>query len=175
MDLMSRTAAGWFAAWNSTVAGDVKLAEDASVWFGGVIRGDVAPIVIGRRTNVQDNAVIHCDTGVSNTIGEGVTIGHSAVVHGKSVGNGTLIGMHATVLSRTVIGNECMIAAGAVVPPDLVVPDRMVVMGIPGRIVRPVKPEELEYMRRLSSHYIEVAKEYVAGIFKSLVTQPGNG
>ena len=166
MSLFHQTAANWFAASTCIVTGDVTIAELASVWFGAVIRGDVAPISVGRRTNVQDNAVIHCDTDVPNSIGDDVTIGHGAIVHGKSVGNGTLIGMHATVLSRTIIGNQCMIAAGAVVPPDLVVPDRMVVMGVPGRIVRPVKPEELQYMRWLSAHYAELAAKYVAGEFK---------
>jgi carbonic anhydrase/acetyltransferase-like protein (isoleucine patch superfamily) len=166
MSLFTQTAGKWFAASTCIVTGQVSIAEQSSVWFGAVLRGDVAPIAIGRRTNVQDNAVIHCDTGVPNAIGEDVTIGHGAIVHGQAVGNGTLIGMHATVLSRTVIGNECMIAAGAVVPPDLIVPDRMVVMGIPGRIVRPVKAEELEYMRWLSTHYCELAARYVAGEFK---------
>ena len=174
MDLMTQTPGKWFAASTCIVTGDVTIAESASVWFGAVIRGDVAPIAIGRRTNMQDNAVIHCDTGVPNTIGDDVTIGHSAVVHGKSVGNGSLIGMHATVLSRAVIGNECMIAAGAVVPPDLVVPDRMVVMGVPGRIVRPIKPEELDYLRWLSGHYVEIAQEYVAGKYKSIIQRPAD-
>lgn len=169
MELIKRTAGKWLTAWNCTVAGDVTIGESSSIWFGAVIRGDVAPITIGSRTNVQDNAVIHVDTGVPNIIGDDVTIGHSAVVHGKSVGNGSLIGMHATVLSRTAIGSRCMIAAGAVVPPDLVVPDGMLVMGVPGRILRPVKPEELEYMKWLSGHYVEVSEQYVAGKFKSLI------
>jgi carbonic anhydrase/acetyltransferase-like protein (isoleucine patch superfamily) len=168
MELITQTAGKWYAAWNCTITGDVTLAEQASVWFGTVIRGDVAPITIGRRTNVQDNAVVHCDTGVPNSIGDDVVIGHGAIVHGRSVGNGSLIGMHATVLSRAVVGNECLIAAGAVVPPDLVVPDRMVVMGVPGKIVRPVKAEELEYMKWLTGHYLEVVRQYVAGKFKSV-------
>jgi len=173
MNLMTQTPAHWFAAWNCTAVGDVTIGEFSSLWFGAVIRGDVAPVIIGRRTNVQDNAVVHCDTDVPNTIGDDVVIGHGAVVHGKSVGNGSLIGMHATVLSRTVIGNECLIAAGAVVPPDMVVPDRMLVMGVPGKIVRPVKPEELEYMRWLSGHYIEVARKYIAGEIKSIFQAHG--
>lgn len=169
MKLMRQTSGRWYAAWNCTLTGDVTIGEQASFWFGAVVRGDVAPVIIGSRTNVQDNAVVHCDTDVPNTIGNNVVIGHAAVVHGKSVGDGTLIGMHATVLSRTVIGNHCLIAAGCVVPPDMQVPDRMMVMGVPGKIIRPVKPEELEYMRWLSDHYIEVAQGYVAGKFKSLI------
>jgi carbonic anhydrase/acetyltransferase-like protein (isoleucine patch superfamily) len=163
-----RTAAGFFRAENSTIVGDVTLGVDSSVWFGAVIRGDVAPVVIGKRVNVQDNAVIHCDTGVANIIEDDVVIGHGAIVHGKHVGQGSLIGMGATLLSRTVIGKNCLVAAGAVVPPDLVVPDGMAVMGVPGKIVRPVKPEEFDYMRWLVGHYIELANDYVAGKFKSL-------
>jgi len=150
------------------IVGDVKIGGESSVWFGAVIRGDVAPVIIGRRVNVQDNAVIHCDSGVTNEIGDHVTIGHGAIVHGKYVGEGSLIGMGATVLSRTVIGRECLVAAGAVVPPDLVVPDRSVVMGVPGKIVRAIKGEELEYMRWLTGHYLELARGYVEGKFKSV-------
>jgi carbonic anhydrase/acetyltransferase-like protein (isoleucine patch superfamily) len=168
MPLFTRTPAGLFLAHNATVVGDVTLGEDSSVWFNAVIRGDVAPVRIGKRVNVQDNCTIHCDTGIENAIADDVTIGHGAIVHGMSVGRGTLIGMHATVLSRAKIGNECLIAAGAVVPPGLVVPDGMAVMGVPGKIVRPVKQEEFEYMRWLTTHYAELAAEYVAGKFNSI-------
>jgi carbonic anhydrase/acetyltransferase-like protein (isoleucine patch superfamily) len=169
MDLMIQTPGQWFAAWNCTLTGDVTIGPQASFWFGAVVRGDVAPVTIGRRTNVQDNAVIHCDSGVPNTIGDEVTIGHGAIVHGRSVGHGTLIGMNATVLSRTVIGRQCLIAAGSVVPPDLAVPDRMLVMGVPGKIVRPLKAEELEYLHWLTDHYVQVAGEYAAGKFRQLI------
>jgi carbonic anhydrase/acetyltransferase-like protein (isoleucine patch superfamily) len=156
---------GFLFAENSTIVGDVRLGKQSSVWFNAVIRGDVAAVIIGQRVNVQDNAVIHCDTGVDNEIQDDVTIGHGAIVHGKFVGAGSLIGMASTLLSRSSIGRECLIAAGAVVPPDLVVPDGMVVMGVPGKIVRPVKPEELQYMRWLRGHYVELAEQYAAGKF----------
>jgi carbonic anhydrase/acetyltransferase-like protein (isoleucine patch superfamily) len=165
MPLFTRHADGSFRAHNCTVVGDVSLGTDASVWFNAVIRGDVAPVVIGPRTNVQDGAVLHCDSGVANQIGSDVVIGHGAIVHGKSVGDGTLIGMGAVVLGQTVIGRDCLIAAGAVVPPGLVVPDGSAVMGVPGKITRPVKPEEREYMRRLQKHYVELAERYVRGEF----------
>ena len=165
MPLFTRRRDGSFRASNATVAGDVKLGPDASVWFNAVIRGDVAPVTIGRRTNVQDGAVIHCDSGVPNAIGDDVVIGHGAVVHGQSIGDGTLVGMAAVVLGRTVVGRGCLIAAGAVVPPGLVVPDGMCVMGVPGRIVRPVKPTEVEYARWLSGHYVALAERYAAGEF----------
>jgi len=163
--LFSEVADGSYRAFNAVVAGQVTCGKHASFWFNAVVRGDVAPVTIGQRVNVQDNAVIHCDTGVPNVIEDDVTIGHGAIVHGKFVGRGTLIGMGSTVLSRTVIGVECLIAAGCVVPPDLVVPDHHVVMGVPGKIVRPVKEEELKYMRWLINHYVELAQQYVNGRF----------
>src|SRR4051812_5450134 len=112
-----RKTDGYFIAHNATVVGDVTVGESASFWFNAVVRGDVAPVIIGRRVNVQDNAVIHCDTDVPNTIEDDVTIGHGAIVHGTFVGRGSLIGMGSVLLGRTRIGRECLVAAGAVVPP----------------------------------------------------------
>jgi carbonic anhydrase/acetyltransferase-like protein (isoleucine patch superfamily) len=171
--LFTQLDAGYFRAHNCTIVGDVSIGADSSVWFGAVIRGDVAPVVIGRRVNVQDNAVVHCDSGVANVIEDDVVIGHGAIVHGKFVGAGSLIGMGATLLSRTVVGKNCLIAAGAVVPPDLVVPDGMAVMGVPGKIVRPVKAEEFDYMRWLVGHYQELARDYVAGKFDETKSDGG--
>jgi carbonic anhydrase/acetyltransferase-like protein (isoleucine patch superfamily) len=165
MSLFRKTSAGVLIAHSATVVGDVRMGEQCSVWFNAVIRGDVAPVRIGKRVNIQDNCTVHCDTDVENVIEDEVTIGHGAIVHGRFVGTGSLIGMHATVLSRTHIGRGCLIAAGAVVPPDLQVPDGMVVMGVPGKIVRPVKEEELKYMRWLNPHYVELAEKYAAGGF----------
>src|SRR5947209_1839984 len=138
----SKTGQGYFVAHNCTIVGDVRIGELSSFWFNAVVRGDVAPVTIGRRTNVQDGAVIHCDSGVPNQIEDDVVIGHRAIVHGTYVGRGSLIGMGAILLSRTRIGRECLVAAGAVVPPDTNVPDRMLVMGVPAKIVRPVNEEE---------------------------------
>jgi carbonic anhydrase/acetyltransferase-like protein (isoleucine patch superfamily) len=163
MASFKRTPNGVYICDSCMITGDVKLGVDSSVWFSAVIRGDVAPVTIGNRTNVQDGAVVHCDTDVPNVIEDDVVIGHRAVVHGTHVGAGSLIGMGAVLLSRTRIGKGCLVAAGAVVPPDLVVPDGMVVMGVPGKIVRPVKPEELEYMKWLVPHYVELAQKYVDG------------
>jgi carbonic anhydrase/acetyltransferase-like protein (isoleucine patch superfamily) len=163
MNLFTRTPAGVYLAHNATVVGDVTIGRDSSCWFNAVVRGDVAPVVIGANVNVQDGAVVHCDTGVANVIEDDVTIGHAAVVHGMFVGRGSLIGMSATLLGRTKIGSECLVAAGAVVPPGLEVPDRMVVMGVPGKIVRPVSEKELEYMRWLVPHYVEMAQKYAEG------------
>jgi carbonic anhydrase/acetyltransferase-like protein (isoleucine patch superfamily) len=168
MHLFTRTASGIFIAHTARVVGDVAAGENASFWFNAVVRGDVAPVTIGRNVNVQDGAVVHCDTGVPNVIEDDVTIGHGAIVHGAFLGRGSLVGMGAKVLGRSRIGSECLIAAGAVVPPGLEVPDRMVVMGVPGKIVRPVKDEELKYMRWLAPHYVELAKKHARGEFKVL-------
>ncbi len=167
MALFTKHLDGSFRAHNSTVVGDVVAGSESSFWFNTVVRGDVAPVVIGRRTNVQDCAVVHCDGGVPNIIGDDVVIGHGAIVHGQAVGNGSLIGMSATLLSRSKVGNECLIAAGAVVAPDMIIPDRMVVMGVPGKIIRPVKDSELEYMRMLAGRYVELAEKYIRGGFEN--------
>jgi carbonic anhydrase/acetyltransferase-like protein (isoleucine patch superfamily) len=160
MPLFTKSPGGFFLANSATVVGDVTAGADVSFWFGAVVRGDVAPVSIGRRTNVQDGAVVHCDTGIANVIGDDVTIGHRAVVHGAFVGRGTLVGIGAVLLGRSRIGRECLVAAGAVVPPGLEVPDRMVVMGVPGRVVRPVTEDDLKYMRWLVPHYVRLAERY---------------
>lgn len=169
----TKTAGNCFFAPNAVVVGDVTMGEQCSFWFGAVVRGDVAPIRIGQRVNVQDNAVIHCDSGVPNIIEDDVTIGHTAIVHGAHVGRGSLIGMGARVLGQTRIGHECLIAAGAVVSPGMEVPERMVVMGVPGRIVRPVTDEELKYMRWLTTHYISLSEKYVVDGFRCCVRSEG--
>lgn len=151
---------GWYVASTAVVCGDVRIGRDVSFWFGSVVRGDVAPITVGPGTNVQDNAVIHCDKGIPNVIGRNVTIGHAAVVHGAEVGDGSLIGMAATLLGQSVIGRECLVAAGAVVPPRMVVPDRTLVAGVPARIVREVSETDLAYLRRLPPHYVKLARQY---------------
>jgi carbonic anhydrase/acetyltransferase-like protein (isoleucine patch superfamily) len=163
MPLITRTPSGYYRAHNATITGDVTIGALASFWFNAVVRGDVAPLSIGSRTNVQDGAVIHADTDVPNQIGDDVVIGHGAIIHGTKVGNRCLIGMGATLLSNTKLGDDVFIAAGAVVPPNLEVPDGMMVMGVPGKIVRPVSEKERQYMRWLAAHYVEVAEKYVSG------------
>ena len=151
---------GCYIADTARVVGDVRLGADVNIWYGAVVRGDVAPIVIGEGTNVQDNAVLHCDHLYANVIGARVVIGHGAIVHGESVGDGTLIGMGAVVMGRTRIGKGCLIAAGAVVPPGLEVPDGSVVMGVPGKIVRAVNDDDRVYLEKLPGHYINLARRH---------------
>ena len=147
-----------YLADTARVVGEVELGEGVNLWYGAVIRGDVAPVSIGTGTNIQDAAVVHCDSDVPNVIEANVSVGHGAIVHGKRVGEGTLIGMGATVLGQTVIGRGCLVAAGALVPPGLEVPDGHVVMGVPGRVVRPINDKERAYLAWLAPHYVELAR-----------------
>lgn len=160
-----RTKQGWYAADTAVVTADVSIGEDASLWFGTVVRGDVAPITIGARTNVQDLALVHCDSGFPNHIGADVTIGHRAVVHGVLVGDGALIGMGAILLGESRVEAGALVAAGAVVPPRMVVPTRTLVAGVPAKIVRELTERDLAYMRSLPPHYVRLAKKYAAGEF----------
>src|SRR5215203_3776436 len=168
MSLFTKTPGNFYVARGATIVGDVRIGELCSFWFGAVVRGDVATVTLGRRVNVQDNCVIHTDTDVPNVIEDDVTIGHGAIVHGKFVGQGTLIGMGATLLSRTKIGRGCLIGAGAVVPPDMEVPDGMVVVGVPGKVVRPVSADDRKYMEWLTGYYPQLAQRHVDGAFSSL-------
>lgn len=149
-----------YLADTARVMGEVTLGQGVNLWYGAVIRGDVDAITVGVGTNIQENAVIHCDGGTPNDIGEHVSIGHGAIVHGKRVGDGSLIGMGAMVLGGSVVGKGCLIAAGALVTENMVVPNGMVVMGVPGKVVRPVSEEEAKMMRWLAPHYVELAKKH---------------
>lgn len=137
-----RTDAAAFVAPNATLAGNVRLEEGSSVWYGAVLRADTGRIVVGRNSNVQDNAVLHTGPDLDVVIGERVSIGHSAVVHGCTVGDDCLIGMHATVLNGAVLGEGCLIAAGALVTENTVIPPHSLVMGIPGKVRGTVTPEK---------------------------------
>ena len=159
----TKTPGGWYVADTAVVMADVQIGEDVSIWFGTVIRGDVAPITIGPRTNVQDLSLIHCDGGFPNHIGADVTIGHGAIVHGVKVGDRALIGMGARLLAQSVVGVEALVAAGAVVPPRMVVPARTLVAGVPARFIRKVTDQDLEYMRSLPPHYVRLAMAYASG------------
>src|SRR5688572_27920749 len=161
MSLFTKTPGNYYVARNATIVGDVRIGELCSFWFGAVVRGDVAPVTLGRRVNVQDNCVIHCDTDVPNVIEDDVTIGHGAIVHGEFVGKGSLIGMGSTLLSRTKVGRGCLIGAGAVVPPGLEVPDNMVVIGVPVNILRPVIDEYLKYLNWSIEPYVVLAQKHV--------------
>jgi carbonic anhydrase/acetyltransferase-like protein (isoleucine patch superfamily) len=153
-----------FVAEGARVIGDVHLADAASVWFGAVLRGDYMPIRIGARTNVQDNAVVHI-TAEQNaaTVGDDVTVGHSAIIHGCTIGNRCLIGMGSTVLDGAVVGDDSFVAAGSLVTPGTIIPARSFVMGRPAKIVRPVRDTDLASIREAALRYVQYAGEFRTG------------
>lgn len=149
----------WIAP-NATVIGDVELAENASVWFGAVIRGDTEWVRIGKRSNVQDLVCIHADEGVPCTVGDDTTIGHSAVVHGAKIGNNVLIGIRAVVLNGAVVGDNSIVAAGAVVLEGQQIPPRSLAVGIPARIVRELSDADIGRIHFGAEHYTQAAVAY---------------
>jgi carbonic anhydrase/acetyltransferase-like protein (isoleucine patch superfamily) len=155
-----------YLAHNATITGDVRCGVGVNLWFNVVVRGDVAPITLGDFVNIQDGAIVHCDFDMPLVIEPGVVAGHAAILHGIRVGADTLVGMGATLLSGTDIGAECVIAAGSVVPPGLVVPPRSLVMGVPGRVVRTVTPEDVERTRAINRRYRELARQHAEGQFR---------
>ncbi len=150
-----------YIADTARVIGRVTLGRSVNVWYGATIRGDVAPIVVGDETNVQENAVIHGDEGTENVIGSRVTIGHGAIVHGVEVGDESLIGINATLLAASRVGRGCLIGAGAVLAPGVEVPDGMVVMGVPGKVIRPVTEEERQAMADGADEYLRLARLHI--------------
>jgi carbonic anhydrase/acetyltransferase-like protein (isoleucine patch superfamily) len=164
----------YYIAPGVVVTGDVVLSPGVNLWYGTVVRGDLARVTLGRRVNVQDGCVIHTDSGCPLDIEEGVVIGHRAVLHGKRVGRDTLVGMGALLLSGCDIGEECLIAAGALVTEGRRIPPRSVVMGVPGRVVREIRADELRETRAISANYLELAQRYAAGAFPPR-TVPGLG
>jgi len=150
-----------FVADSAAVIGDVHLGDEAGVWFGAVLRGDYYPIRIGARTNVQDNVVVHITADqAATTIGDDVTIGHAAVIHGCTIGNLCLIGMGSIVLDGAVIGDESFVAAGSLVLPGTYVPPRSFVMGRPASVKRPAQERELEWVRSAAALYVGYARDF---------------
>ena len=152
---------GAFRATNAVVTGDVTLGEDVGIWFGCVLRGDDAPLTVGRRTNVQDLTMIHADIDVPNVIGEEVTIGHRCVLHGARVHDRALIGMGAVLLGGSVVGEASIVGAGAVVREGFEVPPRTLVAGVPAKVIRELHPAELEGLARSAQGYVEKLRLYL--------------
>jgi carbonic anhydrase/acetyltransferase-like protein (isoleucine patch superfamily) len=144
-----------WAAPGSHLIGAVTLAERASVWYNAVLRADNEPIVIGERSNIQDNCSCHVDTGFPLTVGSGVSVGHNAVLHGCTVEDDVLIGMHATVMNGAVIGTGSLVAAGALVTAGTVVPPRSLVAGVPAKVRRELSDEEVAGIRHNAEVYLE--------------------
>lgn len=153
----------FYLAEGAVVKGDVTCGNDASVWYNATVRGDSNPITIGERTNVQDNAVIHVELTHPVKIGNDVTIGHSAIVHGCEVGDNTLIGMGAIILNGAKIGKNCIIGAGALVTQNSVIPDGTLAFGNPAKVIRKLTPQEIESNKENALHYVKAAKEQLGG------------
>jgi carbonic anhydrase/acetyltransferase-like protein (isoleucine patch superfamily) len=149
----------WIAP-NATVIGDVRLAENVSIWWNAVLRGDNDPITIGANTNIQDGSVLHTDIGAPLTLGRDITVGHMVMLHGCTVGDGSLIGIKSVILNGAVIGKQCLIGANTLIPEGRVIPDRSLVMGSPGKVVRELTDEQLARLAYSAAHYVENAQRY---------------
>jgi carbonic anhydrase/acetyltransferase-like protein (isoleucine patch superfamily) len=150
-----------FIADTARVFGRVTLGDNVSIWFGAVLRGDADEIIIGDRSNVQENAVIHVDPGYPVHIGKECIIGHGAIVHGAKIGDNVLVGMHATVLNGAKVGNFCIIGANALVPEGMRIPDYSIVMGSPAKVVKQLSETHIEKVNRNADAYVELAKGYL--------------
>jgi carbonic anhydrase/acetyltransferase-like protein (isoleucine patch superfamily) len=159
-----RVAEGAWVADSAQVMGNVELGENASVWFGSVLRGDTEVIRIGRGSNIQDGSVLHADIGKPLTVGNNVTVGHKVMLHGCTIGDGSLIGIGAIVLNGAKIGRGCIVGAGALVTEGKEFPDGSMIIGSPAKAVRALTPEQQQGLRWSAEHYIENARRFRDGL-----------
>ena len=152
-------ASAWVAP-NAQVIGQATLGECSSVWFGAILRADNDRILIGNDSNIQDGAVLHTDPGLELIIGERVTVGHQAMLHGCSIGDGSLIGIQAVILNRAVIGRECLVGAGALITEGKVFPDGALIIGAPAKVARMLSTEERQALSKSAAHYVSHAARY---------------
>jgi carbonic anhydrase/acetyltransferase-like protein (isoleucine patch superfamily) len=158
-------ASAWVAD-NAQVMGNVTLAEDSSVWFGVVIRGDMDAITVGKGSNIQDGSVLHTDQGMPLTIGDNVTVGHQVMLHGCTIGDGSLIGIQAVVLNGAKIGKNCLVGAGSLVTEGKEFPDGSMIFGSPAKAVRQLSEVQIEGLKMSAQRYIENARRYKRGLKK---------
>ncbi|HEX8569131.1 MAG TPA: gamma carbonic anhydrase family protein [Caulobacteraceae bacterium] len=149
----------WIAP-NAMVIGNVELKQNASIWFGAVLRGDNDPIVVGENSNVQDLSVLHTDEGVPLTIGANVTIGHKVMLHGCTIGDDSLIGIGSVVLNRAMIGRGCIVGANSLITEGKSFPDDSLIVGSPARVVRELREEERALLKASALHYVENWRRY---------------
>jgi len=149
-----------FAAANATVIGKVTIGQQVGIWFGAVVRADKDRIVIGDRSNIQDNCVVHTSTGFPVTIGNDVSIGHGAILHGCTIGNRVLVGMGSIIINGANVGDGSIIGAGAVITEGKVIPPNSVVIGLPGKIIRQTDPAQQQHILNNANSYVELAREY---------------
>jgi carbonic anhydrase/acetyltransferase-like protein (isoleucine patch superfamily) len=161
-----RVAESAWVADSAEVMGNVVLGEDASIWFGAVLRGDNETLSIGAGSNVQDGSVLHSDLGQPLTLGERVTVGHKVVLHGCTVGDESLIGIGAVVLNGARIGRHCLVGAGALVTEGKEFPDGSMILGSPAKAVRQLTPEQIEGLRRSAQTYVANARRFRAGLHR---------
>lgn len=161
-DRIPRFGAGCWVADNATVIGQVEAGENVSIWYNVVVRGDNEPILIGDNTNIQDGSILHNDIGVPLTIGANVTVGHMAMLDGCTVGDGSLIGINAVVLNHATIGRHCLIGANTFIPEGRTIPDRSLVVGSPGRIIRELSDEDVAGLIASAAGYVENARLYAS-------------
>lgn len=154
---------GWIAP-TAVLIGDCHIGPEVGIWFGTVARGDIEPITIGARSNVQENCVLHTDKGFPLVIGENCTIGHSAIVHGCTIGDNTLIGMGATVLNGARIGKNCLIGANALITEGKEIPDNSLVVGAPGKVVRTLDADAIAGLAASADRYVKNAKRFAIGL-----------
>lgn len=157
-------AEGAWVADSAQVIGRVVLEQDASVWFGVVLRGDTERLRLGRGSNIQDGSVVHADPGFPVEIGENVTVGHHVMLHGCAIGDGSLIGIQAVILNGARIGRNCLVGAGALVTEGKEFPDGSLIIGAPAKAVRQLSAEQLERLKRSAGHYVENARRYRTGL-----------
>ncbi len=151
-----------FVAANATVCGNVFVDALASIWFGAVVRGDTELVRIGKQTNVQDLAVLHADPGTPCQLGDEVTIGHAAVVHGATIDEGAMVGIRAVVLNGAHVGSGSIIGAGAVVTEGAEIPPRSLAVGVPAKVIRPTGEADWQRIRETAAHYVAAAKAFAA-------------
>ena len=151
-----------FIAPTAVVIGDVRIQHESSVWWGAVLRGDYDAITIGKRSNVQDNAVVHMDAGFPVTLGDSVTIGHKAVLHGCTIGDNSLVGINSVVMNEAVIGRDCLIGSNALVTEGKEIPPRSLVLGSPGKVVRELSDDEVAEITDFADRYVRNFRRYRA-------------
>lgn len=149
----------WVAP-NATLIGDVRLGDEVSVWWQAVLRGDNDTIYVGSQTNIQDGSVLHTDAGIPMYIGERVTVGHLAILHGCTIGDGSMIGMGSVILNRAKIGRQSIVGANTLIPEGKSYPERVLIVGSPGKVMRDLSDEEVVRLERSAIHYITNAARY---------------
>lgn len=164
--MVPRIADSAWVADSAQVMGNVVLDAEVSIWFGVVIRGDTETIRIGRGSNIQDLSVLHADIGMPLSVGEGVTVGHKAMLHGCSIGDGSLIGIGAVVLNGARIGKHCLVGAGSLVTEGKEFPDGSMILGSPAKVVRPLTSAQLEDLQHSARQYVENARRFRTGLSK---------